>query len=222
MTTYNPVTDAEIASGQPVTTSLITRLRDNVLAIIQGDASAPRISNAALSTVPGQNTLVYPTAGTYSLVIPTGIVSIEVEAIGSGGVGAVVTSGGSCFGGGGGERRLHRIAVTPGETITLIVGAAAIAWSLGGATLVKRGATVLTQANPGAIGGAGGTGGTGGYGDPGGVGGWLDTSVAGGVWSYVPNGSAAGSSNVSNGCGGQWDGATMQKSPGVGRIVVRY
>jgi hypothetical protein len=43
MTTYTAITDAETGFEKPVTISLMRRLRDNPLAIQQGDATAPNI-----------------------------------------------------------------------------------------------------------------------------------------------------------------------------------
>lgn len=43
MTTYTAITDTETGFEKPVTISLIRRLRDNPLAIQEGDATAPSI-----------------------------------------------------------------------------------------------------------------------------------------------------------------------------------
>lgn len=48
MTTYTSVTDTETGHLKPVTTSLLRRLRDNPIAIAEGDGAAPRIMPAAL------------------------------------------------------------------------------------------------------------------------------------------------------------------------------
>lgn len=50
MPTYQAISDAELASGKPVSQSLLTRLRDNAIAIAEGDPSAPRIQQAAFQT----------------------------------------------------------------------------------------------------------------------------------------------------------------------------
>ncbi len=47
MTTYNEILDSEIDPESPITTSLMFRLRDNLLAVIQADPSAPTISPSA-------------------------------------------------------------------------------------------------------------------------------------------------------------------------------
>ena len=43
MTTYTTVTDTETGFEKPVTISLVRRLRDNPLAIQEGDATAPNL-----------------------------------------------------------------------------------------------------------------------------------------------------------------------------------
>lgn len=49
MTDYNAITDNEIEPEKPVTTSLMTRLRDNPIAITEGAAGAPQIQTAAIA-----------------------------------------------------------------------------------------------------------------------------------------------------------------------------
>lgn len=58
MTTYTAITDTETGFEKPVTISLMRRLRDNPLAIQQGDATAPSIMTgvAAKSTLGGIGT----------------------------------------------------------------------------------------------------------------------------------------------------------------------
>jgi hypothetical protein len=48
MTTYSTIADADIDQDSPITQTLMTALRDNVLAIQQGDATAPHIASRAL------------------------------------------------------------------------------------------------------------------------------------------------------------------------------
>ena len=47
MTTYSAIANSEIAVGAPITNSLMTKIRDNPLAIQENDASAPTIAYAA-------------------------------------------------------------------------------------------------------------------------------------------------------------------------------
>ena len=50
MSTYTAIADAEIDVDSPVTQILLTKYRENMLAIQQGDASAPRIQVVALDS----------------------------------------------------------------------------------------------------------------------------------------------------------------------------
>jgi hypothetical protein len=50
MSTYTAIADAEIDVDSPVTQILLTKYRENMLAIQQGDASAPRIQTAAIDS----------------------------------------------------------------------------------------------------------------------------------------------------------------------------
>lgn len=49
MTTYTAITNGEVAPEAPITSELLTRLRDNTLAIQEGDATAPNIVTAAIT-----------------------------------------------------------------------------------------------------------------------------------------------------------------------------
>jgi hypothetical protein len=50
MSTYTAIADAEINVDSPVTQILLTKYRENMLAIQQGDATAPRIQAAAIDS----------------------------------------------------------------------------------------------------------------------------------------------------------------------------
>jgi len=50
MTTYTSIIDSEIDTDSPVTESLMTRIRDNPIAITEGSSGAPKIQNAAIAT----------------------------------------------------------------------------------------------------------------------------------------------------------------------------
>jgi len=141
---------------------------------------------AGLSSVslPPRNIVRYTTAGTYTFVVPAGVylVYVEVQGGGAGGGGATASTG-SGGGGGGGGYAEGWVAVTPGQSITVIVGAGGTAGN--GATPTNGGAggtsSFGSTAPVSATGGAGGTtqsggGGAGGSGSggqinqPGGVG----------------------------------------------------
>jgi hypothetical protein len=77
---------------------------------------------------PESGTQTYSSAGTYSFTVPNGIYSLTVPLmVGGGGGGAgFYGSGDNHAGGGGGSGGYYEnqtIAVTPGETLTIIVGA---------------------------------------------------------------------------------------------------
>lgn len=61
---WNNITDTELASGKPITTSLMTRIRDNIIAIGKSEASAPR------NVIPKIET---HTSGSGTWVVPAGV-----------------------------------------------------------------------------------------------------------------------------------------------------
>jgi len=58
MTTYRAISDTEVAVDAPLTQQLMQALKDNVLAIQEGDATAPKIAYGALA-------YTAPTPGSY-------------------------------------------------------------------------------------------------------------------------------------------------------------
>lgn len=154
-------------------------------------------------------------AGTYSFVVPPGVFYVHCVVIASGGGGARGAEGDSNespAGGGGALSYSNGIAVTPGETITVVVplgGSAGSSMSSGSAAAdsgIKRGATWLVMAKGGGGGnwasGLGGVGGAAalGVGDvrwSGGQG-QNSTNFTYGGWSglYTDNGVAGSSSNL--------------------------
>jgi hypothetical protein len=87
-----------------------------------GTSSASGISNSVTPVV-SPNSSVYATAGSYSWVVPAGVTSVSVVAVGGGGGGF----GGSWFfsaggGGGGGLGYKNNYPVTPGTPVTVVVG----------------------------------------------------------------------------------------------------
>lgn len=100
-------------------------------------------------------------SGTF--VVPAGVSHLSVEAWGGGGGGGSVSG---CFaGGGGGSGGYARaiIAVTPGESLGIVIGSGGAANAAGTTTHLDRGTTALVSATGGAgaadlgVGGAGGT-----------------------------------------------------------------
>jgi hypothetical protein len=162
-------------------------------------------------------TVAYTTPGTYSWVVPTGVSTISGLTIGGGG-GASGGGGGNSGGGGGGGglRYSTSIAVTVGETVTIVVGSGGAGTAVGsnggngGSSQIKRGATVLLEAYGGGGGGAG-TGtraaGTGGGGSTiaGNIGG--GNGGAGGVGTNNGEGGGGGGAGGYSGAGGTGAGS---------------
>lgn len=115
--------------------------------------------------------LLYNVPGTYTWTAPTGVTSVDIYVRGGGGGGgaASLLLGGG--GGGGGGAAMTSIAVTPGTTYTLVVGAGGSGGSSNGqsgadTTMIDSSSTVLITGDGGSGGqaawnsGGGGTGGT--------------------------------------------------------------
>jgi len=184
--------------------------------------------------VPGSQQWTVP--GTYSFVVPAAVYSIPavLHSGGGGGGGSSSGQGGRASGGGGGGGgagavTTPTIAVTPGETLTVIVpsggggGLSAgmigssngLAGGTGGSATILRGATVLATI-AGGTGGGGGIGGGGGGGGGtigGGAGSAPDTSGrgwggAGGKSSYAGSGAGGygGAYSYAGGTGGMGSG----------------
>lgn len=180
-------------------------------------------------TPPGQ--VLFTTTGTQTWTVPVGITEISAVCIGGGGGGGGGESGRNegVSGGGGGGLSYGKIAVTPGETLTIVVGtggnggASSSSGTAGGASSISRGVEVLLQGGGGGAGQerstgtvTGGTstgtarlgGGTGGNSG----GNSTDTgSGGGGAGGYSGNGGAGGTTGAgssSTGDGGGGGGAT--------------
>ncbi len=88
-------------------------------------------------------------AGSANFIVPPNVTSIGVDIWGGGGNGGISSVGGSCSycngGGGGGSGRYARvfIDVTPGETLTVVVG------NNGQSSSIKRGSTDIVVAGAG-------------------------------------------------------------------------
>ena len=180
--------------------------------------------------VPAQEEL-YDQVGTYSFDVPAGVTEISAVAIGGGGGAAFCTgsNASSAGGGGGGGTAWGTFTVTPGETLTVVVGtggmggesAGAIAGASGGNSTISRGGTTLLNGGGGAGGvadapatnssygtaAAGGTS-TGSERDGGGSGGLgghprhnFGGGGGGGAGGYNGNGGQGGSGNGSGSVG---------------------
>lgn len=172
-----------------------------------------------------------------SFIVPTDVTSVSAAVVGAGGGGgASEDSDETGGGGGGGGLAYETFAVTPGETLTVTVGAGGT--GAGGASSISRGGTLLVAANGGGAGqsrgngGAGGTvttgtGGTGGAGGAGSDRASTNAGGGGGAGGYSGNGGSGGSAaNTgsatagSGGGGGGGGGGTNNSTRGGGGVGI--
>lgn len=173
------------------------------------------------SNVPPFGAVEYTTAGTYTFVVPASYTSISAVCVG-GGAGATGNNGG----GGGALSYSNGISVTPGESLTVVVGAGGAVGAAGADSRISRGATNLLLAKGGAVITAGqASAGVGAVRYSGGNG---SISAGGGAAGYAGNGGAAatgtGLTSGSPGTGGSAGGGgrgnnTDGGGGGVGLIV---
>jgi len=151
----------------------------------------------------GPGSQSYTTPGTYSWVVPAGVTSVSVVAIGGGGgggTGASAQGGGS----GGGLGYKNNYSVTPGASITVVVGTGGPTGSCGGQsyfvnTSIASGAGGTTYAVASSGGSHLGTGG--------GCGGRVyPLSGGGGAAGYSGLGGAGGYASSTNGVSGAGGG----------------
>lgn len=179
---------------------------------VQGDftSSPTSLSLTARSLALGQ--IVYGSAGTYSWTVPAGVYSISVVAVGGGaGGGGVTNSVGPAGSGGTGGSLMYsnNLSVTPGETLTVKVGAggygsASYTGSAGVTSSLLRNTTKLVAAPGGGSGDASlGTGGAGGAG-------------GGAAGRYAGGGGGAGGYSGYGGTGSNCYGSTTSGTGGGG------
>lgn len=181
-------------SGLTVGTTYTFKVRAANASGLRAACSAP--SNSA--TIPVGGAQAYTTFGTYSFVVPCGVTSISMVAVGGGGGGNQPFNG--TGGGGGALAYTNNYTVTPGDSLTINVGVAGNPYGGGGGlSRVIIGGTPRVSAAGGAFSGGGGTSivGTGGSGGSGGAGG-TGGGGGGGAGGYTGNG----------GNGGAWEGGT--------------
>jgi hypothetical protein len=161
----------------------------------------------------------YTTPGTYSWTAPAGVTSVSVVCVGAGGGPAANTSGASGAGGGGLGYK-NNIAVTPGASYTVVVGAGGTRVTsgtapAGGESYFINTSTVRGGGGAGGIAATNGTraGGTftGDGGGNGGAGGSRNSSTTaagggGGAGGYSGNGGAGGTALSGNGGAGAGGG----------------
>lgn len=187
----------------------------------KGYVKIPSSSTTVYRGVP-PTTTNYNNFGTFTFTVPPHVTSLSITATGGGGggggggYGTGGESSGSGGGGGSGYTSTGSISVTPGETLTVVVGAGGAAGTShrseqalgnggnGGASTVSRGASVLLTAAAG----NGGTGGREGQNVAGGTGynnGGSGAAAAGTVRAGGSGGAstlASGAVGVASGGGG--------------------
>ena len=172
-----------------------------------GFGACSAASNSVTPVVQGQQ--AYTSAGAYSFVVPAGVTSVSVVTVGAGASGQQGQWGNG--GGAGNLRYVNDIAVTPGETLAVQVGAGGVSssganffWQARGqSSYLQRSSTLLVSAagggpGSGCSGTSVGTGGNGGFG----------SSSGGGAGGYAGDGGS-----VTGGSGGD-GGARLETCDG--------
>ena len=81
MTTYTTIPDADIDPDSPITTSLVTLLRDNPIAITEGASGAPKVQTAGITDdAVTDGKLASPATGTTVVKYIAGTVPIAITA----------------------------------------------------------------------------------------------------------------------------------------------
>jgi hypothetical protein len=167
---------------------------------------ADRLRQAATvkGAAPGQQ--AYTTEGTYTFTVPAGVTSISAVCVGSGAAGQDSRAGMLCFS--------NNIATTPGESLTVVVGAGATPpFGTAQHSTISRGGTALIRALGGGLGGTP-VGDFIGYGGlPRDTAGQFTRSGGGGAGGYTNNEGFQSGQNVLGGWGG---GASGSSTAGLG------
>lgn len=197
-------------------------LRDELIML------ADRLREAATVKAAAAGQQAYTTAGTYTFTVPAGVTSICAVCVGAGGGSTYLSTGNF----GGSLSYSNNVATTPGESLTVVVGAGGTGTSgasaPGGDSKISRSATTLILAKGGAsassnVGGVSYTGGnaqspsiTGSGG--GGAGGYSGNGGGGGA-DGNPNGTAGSAGSGGGGGGGGGGGYQADVfGPGVGQF----
>lgn len=144
----------------------------------------------------------YTVAGTYQWTAPPGVTSVSVVAVGAGGPGAASTVSEVAGGGGGALAWRNNIAVVPGQSYTVVVGAATTS-AAGGHSLFIDSTVVRANGGGRGTGGVQGAGGTFvGQGGGNGGGGVNQSGSGGGAGGYQGNGGTAGQPGTGGAGGG--------------------
>jgi hypothetical protein len=123
---------------------------------------------STVTSLPGAQGQAFTSSGTFT--IPSGVTAIKMTIVGGGGAGGAGNAGGYPVGGGGGGGGAaikYLTGLTPGNTLTVTVGAAGGTSSVASGTqsITTVSATGGTAGTSGASSGAGGAGGLGSSGD---------------------------------------------------------
>jgi hypothetical protein len=170
----------------------------------------------------------FSTAGSFSFVVPSSVTKVTATIIGGGGAGGNGhASGYSASGGGGsGGYVVQNITVTPGQTVSIVVGTGGtVSGAQGGAGGNGTSSIVTYAATPYTAGGGSGGGANTGSGGTAGAGGTPSGTAGTAVVSPNPDGTRGGNSYYSvltgtttGGAGGPWNGgygAEVAGSPGI-------
>lgn len=201
-------------SSSPITISGLCSSTSYTFAVAAQNASgygpySAQSNSVTPNAVVGQS--AYTTPGTYSWVAPAGVTSVSVVAVGGGSGGSWGTNSGA----GGGLGWKNNIAVIPGNSYTVVVGAggngSAYPYGVNGGTNSYFISSCTVRGNGGNtglsyVGDGGGAGGAGGGGG-GGAGGYTGSGGAGGLYYVNPrNGSAGTGGGGGGGSAGYYSG----------------
>lgn len=194
----------KLSNNQP---SIIAFLRKGIVGF--GVLVGMFFLGIGLKETSAQTIQTYTTPGSQSFVVPLGVNSISADVWGAGGGGGGTSSGNANKGGGGGGggyRSNSSIPVTPGETLTIIVGLGGNGGNNangigGGFSRILRGGTILIAVDGGNGGIRNGVGGTGGAGDVSGGNGGNGSVGGGGLSGAGGNGGNGGNGGPSLGTG---------------------
>ena len=201
---------------------------NSITGTILQTSSSVTINDTSLTPLPtGQE--AYTAPGTYSWTAPAGVTAVSVVAVGAGGYNAGMSQGPVGGGGGGALVYKNNIAVTPGQSYTVVVGNAPNGGT-GGSSSFTAGFGTMTAGGgggnatfntPAPTGGAGGLpSGTYDAGYAGGAGGSYSSSIGfgggGGAGGYSGVGGRGGSNGAagSNGSGGGGGGGGSASGTG--------
>ncbi|SHJ69474.1 hypothetical protein SAMN02745194_03145 [Roseomonas rosea] len=209
-------TNGNPAAGQEATildADVVNIVLAELMAVLQAVGIAPDNTGAdktqllqALRSLMGRQMVVYASSGSWT--VPAGVTRMRFRIWGGGGGGGGSANANSAGAGGGGAGFTEGwVAVTPGQVLSIQVGAGGAggvpgaAGGAGGVSLVAG----IASANPG----AGGAGGNGAIGGPGGAGG----TAAGGTFNQVGQGAGTGFVTGDGGVLSGGGGASFGSSP---------